>query len=103
MNTFEQIHKKYEAQITQICKAICNNHYKHKVELDDLIQEAMLKLWQLSEKKDFDINNVKQVNICIRNRLLDYIKVETTTVVNGKRVLKPLYAAEPLEILDNYV
>lgn len=100
MNTFEQIYKKHEVQITQICKAICNNHYKHKIELEDLQQEAMIKLWQLSEDKSFDISNSKLINACIKNRLLNYIRDETTVIVKGERVLKPLYAAESLEVLD---
>lgn len=100
---FEKILIEYEPELEKICKALSNNHYKHKIEVEDLMQEARLKFWQLHTDPTFNINNRKLLKTTIRNRLLNYIRDETTTIVKGEKLLKPHLVATSTGLLEDYI
>lgn len=70
---FNPIYKTYKDDIVKLCKSIENNIGNHRIEQDDLFQEASIKLWQLTQDNIY-INNKSKVLISIKNHLLDYIK-----------------------------
>ncbi len=87
---FNQLLKQYEAQIDKACVGICKGTKPHKIEVEDLKQEALIKLWQLST---VGIVNEKTIMSCIRNHIIDYIRHEK---------LNPLTSAISLDsLLEN--
>ena len=103
MKDFNQLLGIYEGTIKKICHAFANNYRKWKFEEEDLIQVAHIKLWELSENKNFNINNTKQVKEAIKNCLLNHIRDEATVQVNNHRVLKPLYKATNKGLMENEI
>jgi len=84
---FSQLYQKHGKDIRLMCRSIENNLSNTRIELDDLLQEANLKLWELS--KSIGCKDDKSwLLISIKNHLLNYIKSFKKDV---------LYEAESLE------
>ena len=62
---------KYRNSISKLCNAFLKSKSPTKMEYDDLYQEAIIKLWELSLNNKFDINNKSKVMIAIKNKLID--------------------------------
>ncbi len=99
---FNKTLEKYEPILKQMCKALANNFRKVRIESEDLMQEARLKLWQLWKTEAFNIEDKKIVQIAIKNHLLKYIRNTTTVMVRGKRLIKPIFIAELKGLLEDY-
>jgi len=61
----------YRTDIEQLCRALQRNWKNARIELEDLVQEANIKLWQLY-KGGFDTDNKSKTLIAIKNRLIDF-------------------------------
>jgi DNA-directed RNA polymerase specialized sigma24 family protein len=89
---FNKLLKTYEQKIDGVCKRICDSTRPHKIEFEDMKQEALIKLWQLSLE---GITERKVILASIRNCLLDYVKHEK---------LNPLtYAISLDKLLDELI
>jgi len=62
----------YRFDIEQLCKSLHRNWGFTKIDLEDLIQESFIKLWELSQNNKFDPFNKSKILISIKNRLIDY-------------------------------
>jgi DNA-directed RNA polymerase specialized sigma24 family protein len=62
---------KYRNGISKLCNAFIKSKSPTKMEYEDLFQEAIIKLWELSINNKFDINDKSKVMIAIKNRLID--------------------------------
>ena len=71
---FNIVHQLYKDDIFRLSRSLTRNIANYRVEQDDLIQEANIKLWQLSKNGSFTGNKSK-ILISIKNHLLDYIKL----------------------------
>jgi DNA-directed RNA polymerase specialized sigma24 family protein len=78
----------YRFDIEQLCKSLHRNWGFTKIDIDDLIQESYIKLWELSKADKFDPFNKSKILISIKNRLINYKKHFD---------LNPLSSAESLE------
>jgi len=71
---FNIVHQLYKDDIFRLSRSLTRNIANYRVEQDDLIQEANIKLWQLSKNGSFTGNKSK-ILISIKNHLLDYVKL----------------------------
>lgn len=62
----------YKKDIEQLCKSVVNNTNNPRIELEDIIQEAYLKLLQLFN--DNSVDNKSLILISIKNHLLNIIR-----------------------------
>jgi len=71
---FNSIYQSYKKDIMQLCKSVSNNTNNYRIEFEDLMQEANLKLWQLFKNHLF-IDDKSKTLIAIKNHLLDYVRL----------------------------
>ena len=71
---FNTIYQLYKDDILRLSKSIVKGTSNYRIELDDLIQESNIKLWQLFKNHLF-IDDRSKTLIAIKNHLLDYIKL----------------------------
>jgi len=71
---FNKIYQLYRDDILRLSKNIVKSTNNYRIELDDLIQESNIKLWQLFKNHLF-IDDKSKTLIAIKNHLLDYIRL----------------------------
>jgi group I intron endonuclease len=74
--SFEELLKLFNKDIDKLCTCICYGTKPHKVEVDDLKQEASIKLWELFKGKKHIDKNKNYIMFAIKNCLLSYIRHE---------------------------
>lgn len=72
--SFDQILKLHKSYIFKMCNRFYKSNQQHKVELEDLKQEALLKLWDLYSTGKHITGDRNYIIYSIRNHLIDYVR-----------------------------
>ena len=80
-SAFEQLCQQYSALISSLSGKYSNMHLEKNLELEDLLQESKLALYNAALKYDIENNVVTFgafAKACIRNRLVSYLRYATS-------------------------